>query len=303
MTKIASFASHDPYTLEYFGDVRPLDDPANAFNITDARHIWGLYAQDKLTVNERLQLTVGLRLDHYDDFGSSLNPRIAAAYRAPFEGRFKLRYGEAFRAPNYLELYDMNNPVDFGNSDLDAEKVRTFEAAYAQSARTFQGTATYFHNTISNLIVFGSPVEHPRNPFGAPGFENSADEAVIDGLEFEFTAAPSKALKLNGTWTHFFQDDLQVSPDFGSWIVTYARRPWTINLNGIYRAKMKALPDQAAYVLLSAHIQWQLQPGLSLQATITNLTDTDYKTITNVPIAGGLPNRGRTFHVGVRFDW
>ena len=51
-----------------------------------------------------LQLSAGVRYDHFDSFGSELSPRLAAAW---IHGDSKIRaaYGEGFRAPAIGELY------------------------------------------------------------------------------------------------------------------------------------------------------------------------------------------------------
>ena len=36
-------------------------------------------------------------------------------------------YGQAFRAPNFSELYATNNPAIIGNPDLGPETIRTYE--------------------------------------------------------------------------------------------------------------------------------------------------------------------------------
>jgi outer membrane receptor for ferrienterochelin and colicins len=67
----------------------------------------------------------GVRYDAYSDFGSSTNPRLALVWKQQAKSSIKLMYSIAFRAPNFLELYDRNNYVDFGNSNLNAEEVET----------------------------------------------------------------------------------------------------------------------------------------------------------------------------------
>lgn len=98
----------------------------------DARTVTGFYLQDTQKFSYGLKAVVGVRNDHYSDFGSSTNPRASIVWETSWRGTFKAIYGEAFRAPSYLELYDQNNPVDAGNPDLDPEKVKTTEFVYVQ---------------------------------------------------------------------------------------------------------------------------------------------------------------------------
>ncbi|MCP4213254.1 MAG: TonB-dependent receptor, partial [bacterium] len=188
ITKVLNQFTHNPITLEYQGAVIQFSGDLS-FNEEETRRILGLYVQDKLSVGKHLNLTVGFRYDRYSDFGGTLNPRAAAIYTVPWGGKCKVMYGRAFRSPNFLELYDKNNPVDFGSADLDPEKVETIEVAYIQSFKSTYAAVTYFRNKIKDLIVLGEPVEHPSNPLGAYSFRNSG-ELTVDGLEVEFKSSP-----------------------------------------------------------------------------------------------------------------
>ena len=47
---------------------------------------WAVFAQGTYAFNDKLHLTLGLRLDDYNDFGNSLNPRGAMIYQATPKG-------------------------------------------------------------------------------------------------------------------------------------------------------------------------------------------------------------------------
>lgn len=86
--------------------------------------------QDEWTFAPDWELTSGVRYDHYSDFGSTLNPRIALVWSARYNLTAKLLYGSAFRAPSFAELTGKNNPVALGNSNLAPETIDTFELAF-----------------------------------------------------------------------------------------------------------------------------------------------------------------------------
>jgi iron complex outermembrane receptor protein len=41
------------------------------------RDLWYVSVQDEWKINPHLELTTGVRFDHYSDFGSTTNPRVA----------------------------------------------------------------------------------------------------------------------------------------------------------------------------------------------------------------------------------
>lgn len=89
-----------------------------------------LSAQDEWQISNDVAFTTGLRWDHYDDFGSSLNPRMALIWEASHNLTSKLLYGTAFRAPTFSEQHLMNNPTLIGNPDLKPEEIETLELAF-----------------------------------------------------------------------------------------------------------------------------------------------------------------------------
>lgn len=306
-TDVAALASHDTRTVAYLGGPIVEFRGDASFNVAVARQIFSTYLQDKQNLGKWVHLTAGVRLDYYSDFGLTVNPRAALVLTTPIQSAVKFIYGKAFRAPNFLEFYDRNNPVDFGNRNLRPEDVHTFEVSYTQSHRFFFASLNYFHNIILNNIDYGPPAMVPENIYQAATFENKVERQDIDGLESEFTITPLQRprheLRIRGTLTYLFNaDSLPMPPLFGSFAVGY--RVWRIeaNVNGIFRQRFERLPTQDAYVVLNANLIFQVSPQIKLQALFKNLLNQQYLTAT-VPLPDGVPNRGFTFLGSVRFDY
>ena len=85
--------------------------------------------QDEWSIAPDWNLTAGVRYDHYSDFGSTINPRLALVWEARHDMTSKLLYGRAFRAPSFAELFAINNPVTLGNPELEPEIINTIELA------------------------------------------------------------------------------------------------------------------------------------------------------------------------------
>ena len=102
--------------IRYYGRVRETTDFAAT---GQSREMLGLYVQDKIRLTPSLEATLGLRFDHYSDFGSTINPRAALVYSHSDDTTLKLMYGEAFRAPTVSELELKNTPDITGNPDLE----------------------------------------------------------------------------------------------------------------------------------------------------------------------------------------
>ena len=76
----------------------------------------------------------------------------------------KLLYGQAFRAPNFKELYDRNNKVLVGNPDLKPEKTTTYEAETGYNFRNIiKFNIGYFYSEITDLIDRDTTVTPTRS--------------------------------------------------------------------------------------------------------------------------------------------
>jgi outer membrane receptor for ferrienterochelin and colicins len=159
------------YDLEPF--VQYLDDRRASTN-------WALYAQDEITLHDRLILNVGLRHDHYDSFGGTTNPKLALIYDPLENTTLKFLYGEAFRAPNAYDLFWWQSGVTKANPSLQPETNRTGELVVEQYVGSHvRVAATGFYYRINDLIT------QETDPSDDLLVYNNIDEINANGFEVE----------------------------------------------------------------------------------------------------------------------
>lgn len=128
-------------------------------NNQQTSNIFGLYAQDEWSLAENLQFQAGVRWDHYDSFGGTLNPRLGLIYQPFTDTSLKLLYGRAFRAPNTFETEYNCCAEDIqwvGNAQLKPEKIETYEIVLEQRLNEYLNLRiSPFYNRMSNLIGLG----------------------------------------------------------------------------------------------------------------------------------------------------
>ncbi len=259
------------------------------------RKVVGVYIQDQHKFGQSLKAVVGVRYDDYNDFGNSTNPRAALIYSTPINAKFKVMYGQAFRAPSLNELYNRNNPLTVGNPNLKPEKVETIEGAYVQIHRAFQSTITYFNNKITDVIGLGPTPAGPRL------YINGA-ELDIKGLEFELQAAISEHVLLRATYSKILDGEINNTPnEFGSFLLNFNFPKVNFNINGIFRDNLQIWPSQGAYWVGNAKLRLELAPRISIFATALNLFDEDYRT-TSASHPSGIPERGAVYHIGASWQ-
>ncbi len=123
----------------------------------------GVFGQAQLNVGDQLFLTLGVRAEHNNDFGSRfgtpVSPRVGASWaRTLGSTTVKLRasYGQAIRAPTPSEKdYSKNAFTEtLANESLGPERQRGFDGGVDLALGGATLSATYYDQTATDLIQF-----------------------------------------------------------------------------------------------------------------------------------------------------
>ncbi len=144
--------------------------------------------QDQWAIANNFELTSGVRADHYSDFGSTINPRIALV-NSQSKLTTKVMYGTAFRAPSFSEQFNRNNPAVIGNDDLDPETIDTLEVSFNYKvSQSLNSTINFFQYEAKDLIEAipdeGEPTSTTQNARDQEGrgYEIEVDWKPMDTL-------------------------------------------------------------------------------------------------------------------------
>jgi outer membrane receptor for ferrienterochelin and colicins len=158
--------------------------------------------QNEWRITDNLSTTVGIRYDHYSDFGSTTNPRVSAKYQWDnFD--FRVSYGEAFMAPSFTNMYSHFLRVSgprisdiSGNENLQPEESKTYEAAIGYKHDQFRLDIVYHHSKLDNLIQ--SYITGTAGLRTYYSYRNVA-KATIEGVETSLTYYPTDFLSIKGS--------------------------------------------------------------------------------------------------------
>jgi outer membrane receptor for ferrienterochelin and colicin len=293
--------THNLSTLEAYSTPIKLNGE-DSFNVLKKRNISSLFIQDQIKFNPEWELTAGLRFDDYNDFGNTLNPRLAFVWKPNETSSLKLLYGSAFRAPNFLELYDKNNYVDFGNVNLSPEEVKTVELGWINTTDSWHWEITWFHNKFDQLIELAEPVEDIKNPFYAPQFMNQDNRESL-GFETEIRLKLSSDFILQANYTWFNKSsDITVSRQAGTLILNYNYNDLNINFNHYYRGKSDLVSNQKSYWLSGINIRYDYSSSVSFALKAMNIFDKSYNTPALI-YPNGVPNKGRSLTLMLEYNY
>ena len=185
-------------------DVEPHYD---VLDINPATTIFGMYLQDEYRPSARLGITGGVRYDHYDTFGESVNPRLALVYGVDEATTMKLLYGEAFRAPNANEFYYEEEGIVKRNPDLKPEDITTYEVVCErQFGRNWRGSAAAFYNQSTGLINMVLDEADDQYVFV------NADKVDARGVEIQADGQLGHDARLSASYTYTKTKDADGAP-------------------------------------------------------------------------------------------
>ena len=102
-------------------------------------------------------LTLGLREDWHEGFGTFISPSLSTAYGLLETVRVRAAAGRSFRAPTWTERYYVD-PVNVGTEELDPEQAWSLEAGVDLLRGPFRRLSlTGFVRRSTDLIDWARP--------------------------------------------------------------------------------------------------------------------------------------------------
>jgi outer membrane cobalamin receptor len=74
--------------------------------LDEEREVGSAFVELVVPIAERVETQLAARYDHYEDFGSTVNPKVALGWRPVDELLVRATWGTSFRAPAFRELRD-----------------------------------------------------------------------------------------------------------------------------------------------------------------------------------------------------
>lgn len=237
----------------------------------ETRRSFALVLEDAFDIDDSMTLTSGLRLDDYEDIGSSVTPRIALVWRRDDSQIFKAQLARAFRPPSLIEY---NGAVA---DEVDAETIDTLEFGHIYQGHNLVIRNTLYFAELDDLIVF--------QDFAPFGFRNVNSTTDLKGYELELEKTMGTRWDLAGNLAlqDYSDNDLagaspwQLKLGIGHQLMPQTRVNLEIVANGERdREAGDSRDDFDAVTQLDLSLlqdRFAGRNGLSLRAGIRNLLD------------------------------
>lgn len=258
------------------------------------------------------------RVDHYSDYGTDLNGRIASSYRVP-KARTLLHasYGTSTTPPGEQNFQSFSG-FQIPNPNLKPEQTQGFDAGVEQPFFDGKWTvgATYFQNNVRNLIY---AVTDPSTFISNP---QNVDQARTQGVELTSAWHPIAQLDINAGYTYLDAENLAPIQDFnavtipaGGRLIRRPRNTTTFSVTGRPAKGLSLtlegnwfvdsedfdangvpahIPD---YFIARAAATWQVQEHVQLFGRIENAFNEKYQQVS------GYPSPDQAFYGGVKLTY
>jgi iron complex outermembrane receptor protein len=229
-----------------------------------------LFAQDEISVIDKLKVYIGGRFDSWQTKGSyftntapasavtyasrsasSFNSKLSAVYQAADAVTLRASFGQSFRAPTNNDLYayaQIFGITSIGDPNLKPEHGRTWEVGGEwRVSDKLKANATYYQTILKDLItnfrLSNVPIVSKRI---------NAGKAKINGIELAAEAGLTNWLTLNASYAYIGSEMLENSVDpasVGKRLIDSPKNivnmgfaaqqgPWTGMLNANYSSKV-----------------------------------------------------------------
>jgi len=269
------------------GPVRPIDSQS-------------FFVEALQTINEQLDISLGLRHDRYSTISSQSSPRISIVYRATNYLTLRSTYATGFRAPSASEsLWEFPSlgSTYRGNPNLKPESSRNLELGLSyNTAANSIFEATYFDVDVEDFMKFSSD--------GAGGWTtlNTLGTTNFKGVEIgaQIQISPEAALSGSYTYTDAYEQS-------GLRVKSVPRHSGSVNLQYMPNNDLSAFIDMLHvedkldfsaigdnYTVFNTGATYSLNNSAELYLRIENLTNHEYQT------ARGYGTPDRSIYIGVR---
>lgn len=314
--------------------VAPIDYAGNRLSGSSlSATTWALFAEDQIFLRENLALTLGLRMDHHDKYGTNWAPRAYLVYHPETEWTVRGGVSRGFRAPGLKEnsanaatqsggngcrslagLGWTSTSVNAdgtrgcymaGNPNLEPETSTNFELGTSWDRAGWSLGATYFHTNFKNKIDY-QPLGQ-FNGFWWTRMEN-AQRARTRGLEATASVPLASNVDWNTNITRMFESknlttgaSLLAVPR----LTVYSAVQWRINAawNAAVSARHTgkellttgtAANFAKAYTTFDLSANYAVNQALTLRTGVVNVTDKQTR-----ELGSNYDNGGRTYFVGL----
>jgi iron complex outermembrane receptor protein len=253
--------------------------------------------------NKRLDLTPGVQLNHYSDFGTNLFPGADVGYVLTNTLKAFGNVGYTYRVPTYTDLY-YQDPANVGNPDLQPEQAVSYEAGVKWiNTPHVQAQASYFRRDGRRIIDWTKA--QATDPWRPDNLNNVIMSGFDVTVNYAFNHRAKNAFLQRAELGYVFIDGQEInSLGFSRYALENLKYQLTSTIQVRYTDQLRQTisyrffdrVNLSDYQVIDTRLGWYGK-ALTIFADVTNLTDEVYKETNLVTLPG------RWFRAGLAYTF
>ena len=262
-----------------------------------------IFLDQTINIGESWFNTLGLRVDHFDTYGTKATYRGTSRFQFSPAWSVKASIGTGFKAPSLFQLY----APTYGNINLLPEKSTTYDLGLVwEQTKNSSLETSIFWNDYKDLIDYNSAKRSYYNVSRArsKGFEVNWNYHLNDQLKtsLAYSYLWSKNLDDKQALLHRPRHTVNLAIDYQATekLNLYADYNFYSSAKDLFfdNATFKStLVDIKSYGLLNLAANYQISDKAKLQAKINNVLNKSYETFY------GYGQAGINGSIGVKFEF
>ena len=267
------------------------------------RDNFGLYVDHKLRIGNRLDMTPGVYVNWYSDFGWNTFPGIDMGYNINDKIRLYGNVGKSYRIPTFYDQY-YSSPIEEGNPELKPEDAITYEIGLRYIKKGFSFEGNYFVRDANRLIDWVyNPVD---SIWRSQNFQNVKVKGIELALNFNLTemiAADFPVYNVGISYNYLDQNLDEIENIQSRYALDHVTNQIIFgighkvfgNLKNSFKARYIDRIEQDPYILIDDRIYYEQNEKYTLFLEAVNLTNQVYtEVMTTMP--------GRWFRCGITLN-
>ena len=262
----------------------------------------GLYLEQKFKLAGIIDVTPGLYLNWYSDFGWNVFPGIDLGYNMNKSWRLYANVGKSYRVPTFYDQY-YQSPVERGNESLKPEQAWTYEIGVRYGNPTISAEANVFHRRADDLIDW--VYSEVDSIWEARNFQKSNTLGIELAFTVDFGSMYNSDFLLQRiTFSYNYIDQKldETEPVESRYALENIRNQLIAGidhrifgkLKNSFRFRLIDRVEQDPYILLDDRIYWEQNENLSIFLEATNLSNQTYTEVMT-------PMPGRWIRAGIKW--
>ena len=266
-----------------------------------SRQLTTFFLEQRFTFwDHKLDLTPGVAVNMYSDFGNFAYPGIDVGFQLDSQWRLYGNLGYTYRIPTYTDLF-YTDRTTIGNSNLKPEEALAKELGLRFTSQALTFYVAYFDRQAENLIDYVKATA--EDLWEATNIRSVNTKGVEMELQYPFTIGKQPQV-LKWGYTYLTDDLKETQVNFSRYSINSFQHHFTFSYRAQLTNKMQWFtgfkyakrPTVDGYRVLDTNVQWSFD-AFQLTASVNNLLNEEYSE-TNLVL---MPGRNVLFSLKYQF--